>query len=332
MPNVRASSGMMGTTRLPPVAGRAAEPAQQACASAIVVETAWSALRAACASSANTACRAQPQRACARTMRLRQARRRARRRRSSEVVHLVAVPRRDGRTAASSSFVVRDRQLEAVAELLQLLDVELLHLVRDVARLGARRPSVQPFTVFARMTVGLARGARRPSCTRRRPCGSRGRRGAGARAASSRQVLDHLAQPRVRGRRSARGCRRRLSTEYVWHSPSTVVVHRFDQQRRRTSRASSSSHSRPQITLITFQPAPRKTASSSWMILPLPRTGPSRRCRLQLTTKVRLSRLLARRERERAERLGLVHLAVAEERPHAALRRVGDAARRAGSG
>ena len=45
----------------------------------------------------------------------------------------------------------------------------------------------------------------------------------------------------------------------------------------------------PQITLITFQPAPRKSASSSWMILPLPRTGPSRRCRLQLTTQIRLS-------------------------------------------
>ena len=43
------------------------------------------------------------------------------------------------------------------------------------------------------------------------------------------------------------------------------------------------------MTLITFQPAPRNTASSSWMILPLPRTGPSRRCRLQLTTKIRLS-------------------------------------------
>ena len=43
------------------------------------------------------------------------------------------------------------------------------------------------------------------------------------------------------------------------------------------------------MTLMTFQPAPRKTASSSWMIFPLPRTGPSRRCRLQFTTKIRLS-------------------------------------------
>ena len=56
------------------------------------------------------------------------------------------------------------------------------------------------------------------------------------------------------------------------------------------SAASSGSQSEPQITLMTFQPAPRKTASSSWMILPLPRTGPSSRCRLQLTTQIRLSR------------------------------------------
>ena len=55
------------------------------------------------------------------------------------------------------------------------------------------------------------------------------------------------------------------------------------------SRANSTSQCVPHITLITFQPAPRKSLSSSWMILPLPRTGPSRRCRLQLTTKIRLS-------------------------------------------
>ena len=41
---------------------------------------------------------------------------------------------------------------------------------------------------------------------------------------------------------------------------------------------------------MTFQPAPWKAASSSWMILPLPRTGPSSRCRLQFTTQIRLSR------------------------------------------
>ncbi len=56
------------------------------------------------------------------------------------------------------------------------------------------------------------------------------------------------------------------------------------------SLASTSSHVECQMTLTTFQPAPRNTDSSSWMTLPLPRTGPSRRCRLQLTTNTRLSR------------------------------------------
>jgi FMN-dependent dehydrogenase len=36
-------------------------------------------------------------------------------------------------------------------------------------------------------------------------------------------------------------------------------------------------------------PRPRNSLSSSWMICPLPRTGPSSRCKLQLMIKVRLS-------------------------------------------
>ena len=73
-----------------------------------------------------------------------------------------------------------------------------------------------------------------------------------------------------------------------WYSPST---HSSITRRSRplVSRASSGSQREPQITLMTFQPAPRNAASSSWMILPLPRTGPSRRCRLQLMTNTRLS-------------------------------------------
>src|SRR5512134_2916230 len=73
-----------------------------------------------------------------------------------------------------------------------------------------------------------------------------------------------------------------------WYSPSTHSI-----IRRRSSpfvsRANSGSQREPQITLMTFQPAPRNTDSSSWMICPLPRTGPSSRCRLQLMTKMRLS-------------------------------------------
>ena len=68
------------------------------------------------------------------------------------------------------------------------------------------------------------------------------------------------------------------------------LLHALARGGPRVSAASSGSQRPPQITLMTFQPAPRKLVSSSWMILPLPRTGPSRRCRLQLMTKTRLSR------------------------------------------
>src|ERR1700738_239569 len=74
----------------------------------------------------------------------------------------------------------------------------------------------------------------------------------------------------------------------AWYSPSTHSSMRL-RSNPSLSRASSASQLLPQMTLMTFHPAPRKSASSSWMILPLPRTGPSSRCRLQFTTKIRLS-------------------------------------------
>ena len=43
------------------------------------------------------------------------------------------------------------------------------------------------------------------------------------------------------------------------------------------------------MTLSTFQPEPLKFDSNSWIILPLPLTGPSNLCKLQLTTKIKLS-------------------------------------------
>ncbi len=81
-----------------------------------------------------------------------------------------------------------------------------------------------------------------------------------------------------------------VSVAYVWNCPSGVVFILLTSRPSR-SWASSGSQERSQTSLITFQPAPRNCDSSSWMILPLPRTGPSSRWRLQLTTKVRLSRL-----------------------------------------
>ena len=92
------------------------------------------------------------------------------------------------------------------------------------------------------------------------------------------------------------------------------------------SAASSASHSRPHRTLITFQPAPRKNASSSWTILPLPRTGPSSRCRLQLITKQQVVQTVVGRQLQQPAGLRLVHLAVAEEGPDPPVGGVLDAA------
>jgi hypothetical protein len=97
------------------------------------------------------------------------------------------------------------------------------------------------------------------------------------------------------------------------------------------SLANSGSQYEPQITLITFQPAPRKSPSSSWMILPLPRTGPSSRCRLQLMTKIRLSSFSRPASADRAQRFGLVHLAVAHEAQTLRPSAFGDAAVLAGT-
>ncbi len=139
------------------------------------------------------------------------------------------------------------------------------------------------------------------------------------------EVLDHLEQPRVVPRRSARGCRRpprRCTSDTRRRRPRPCAW----RAGRRGRAASSGSQSLPQSTLMTFQPAPRKMASSSWMILPLPRTGPSSRCRLQLMTKMRLSSFSRAARRDRAERFGLVGLAVAEEGPDLGVRRLLQAA------
>ena len=52
------------------------------------------------------------------------------------------------------------------------------------------------------------------------------------------------------------------------------------------------------------------------MILPLPRTGPSRRCRFAVDNEGEVVELFPSGQADRAAGLGLVHLAVAEERPY----------------
>jgi hypothetical protein len=63
------------------------------------------------------------------------------------------------------------------------------------------------------------------------------------------------------------------------------------------------------------------------MILPLPRTGPVEALQVAVDDEDQVVELLARREADRTERLGLVHLAVAAEDPDLAVFGIRDAAR-----
>ena len=248
--------------------------------------------------------------------------RRSRRYRSVSSSSAGVVVRRLVRVALQ--LLVADRDPQAVAQQLEVLERQLLHLVRRVAA-GEVRPEPVALDGLGQddgrlagvlhrrlvrrvdLAVVVAAALELPDVVVRHvldhPCG--------ARVAAEEVLLDVGAVVR-RGRSGSR----RPGVKFIrlTRAPSR-------------SAASSGSHSRPQTTLMTFQPAPRKNASSSWMILPLPRTGPSRRCRLQLTTKVRLSSSSNGGDVQQPAALRLVHLAVAEERPDVLLAGVLDAAR-----
>ena len=182
-------------------------------------------------------------------------------------------------------LVVGDGKAEPVAEALQVGDRHLLGLVRDVARFDrlAERPALHglgedhdgcAFQLGRDLVSGVELAVVVPAAAQALEVGVG-------------QVLDELAQPRV-------------GTEEVLADVGAVGdgvalelavrgrVHLVDEHAVGVAREQGS-HSRPQTTLMTCQPAPRNSDSNSWITLPLPRTGPSSRCRLQLTTKIRLS-------------------------------------------
>ena len=129
-----------------------------------------------------------------------------------------------------------------------------------------------------------------------------------------RQVPHHLEQPRI-GAPEVLAQVRAVFDDVALVLAVDDLAHALARAGLRCRARAASSQSEPQSTLMTFQPAPRNTASSSWMIWPLPRTGPSSRCRLQLMTKIRLSSFSRAASEIDAERFGLVRFAVAEERP-----------------
>ena len=92
------------------------------------------------------------------------------------------------------------------------------------------------------------------------------------------------------------------------------------------SAAISGSQPEPQITLITFQPAPRKIALQLLDDLAVAAHRAVEALQVAVDDEDQIVELLAAAKRDRAQRLRLVHLAVAEERPDLAVRGVGEAA------
>ena len=85
------------------------------------------------------------------------------------------------------------------------------------------------------------------------------------------------------------------------------------------SSASSSSHFEPQITLMTFQPAPRNDGLELLDDLAVAAHRAVEALQVAVDDEDQVVELLAAGEAKRAERLGLVALAVADEAPHPAL-------------
>ncbi len=184
-------------------------------------------------------------------------------------------------------FFVRQRNTEARTKRLQLFFVQLLLLVRDVLAFAAFTESVTfngAGEDDSRLALVLDRSLVRRVNLQRIVSAETADVATGRRCSASpvRAVADTC-------RRSVDADKRRIRRHTSAIRRPRISLMRWT-SRPSLSLARIGSQSEPQMTLITFHPAPRKAASSSWMMLPLPRTGPSSRCRLQLMTKMRLSR------------------------------------------
>ena len=111
-------------------------------------------------------------------------------------------------------------------------------------------------------------------------------------------------------------------TVYFWYSPSTTSPMRLT-SRPSVSWASSGSQSPPQMTLITFQPAPRKAAFQLLDDLAVAAHRAVQPLQVAVDDEDQVVQSLAGGQRDRAQRLRLVALAVAEEGPDLRRRGVG---------
>ena len=178
MPNVRASSGMIGTTCLPNCSSRARLRSRRV--KPIVVLTTF--VPEPFASSSNDASAGS----CIGAADLGDPLRDRAAERTAALHHVLVLDRVLGRPEVRELVVVERRlgdlvvEVQAVAQREQLILGHLLDLVRGVAALDLRaeRPALDRLAEDHRRRA-RCRGCRWPPCTRRRACDSRGRRGAG---------------------------------------------------------------------------------------------------------------------------------------------------------
>ena len=220
-----------------------------------------------------------------------------------------------GSTAAGRPLerLVGDRQVEPVAELLELVLRQLLHLVGRVAALEVRaeRPALDGLGQdHRRLADVLARGLVRGVHLAVVVTAAR----QAAQISSSDEVLDHLAQPRVAAEEVLADVGAGLGRVGLELAVGRGV-HQVDQHAVACRAASSSSHSRPQIDLDDVPAGAAEVGLQLLDDLAVAAHRTVEPLQVAVDDEGQVVELLARGEADRAERLRLVHLAVAEERP-----------------
>ena len=213
---------------------------------------------------------------------------------------------------------VGDRQVEPVAELLELVLGELLHLVRGVARLEvlAERPALDRVGEDHRRLADVLAGRleRRVHLPVVVPAAGQ------VADLLVRQVLHHLAQPGVAAEEVLADVPARLHAVGL-DLPVRRGVHRVDEHAVGVLRQDRVPVAAPD----DLDHVPARAAEERLELLDDLAVAAHRAVQpLQVAVddEREVVELLAGRQPDGAEGLGLVHLAVAEERPHVRARRV----------
>ena len=157
-------------------------------------------------------------------------------------------------------FFIGQWNVEAAAKLAQLFFVHLFLLMRDIAAFAGFAQAV----AFDRLREN---DRRRAFVFHRRFVGGVNFHGIVTAAQQLAnlvvgEMIHHLQQFGIFAKKMLAGVTARLDRIFL-----IIAVHRFfhafEQQTALSSCANSGSQSEPQMTLMTFQPAPRKSASSS---------------------------------------------------------------------